>query len=91
MQYSEVMKIDFETIGVGLMYWLMLQVPTTRHSFSAVVIPVAIPQASMSKSPPATGVPTLSPVSSAAALVTCPQISADCRRGGSFPEYSSIP
>ncbi len=61
--------------GALLRYSLMLQVPAITQSFSGSTRPVAMAQAETSKRPPATGVPSRSPVCSAAARVTRPQSS----------------
>ncbi len=63
---------------------LMLHEPAMRQSLSGCVIPVPMAHAEMSNRPPATGVPSFSPVSAAAYAVTVPQISPDPRSGGSL-------
>ena len=73
------------------MYSFILQVPAIIHNCSSSTIPVAIPQASISNIPPATGVPSNKPVFKAASLVICPHISAEYFNLGNLSLRSSIP
>ena len=72
------------SMGLVVMYSLMLQVPAIMHMASVPHTPAAMPQASTSNIPAITGVPAARPVRAAASLVTLPQISAENLRGGSL-------
>ena len=59
--------------GEGDTYSLMLQVPAIAAMYSPPTTFMPMAQASMSKSPAATGVPSIRPVASAHEAVTLPQ------------------
>ena len=77
--------------GAFPMYSLILQVPAIMQRCSSSVTPTATAQASISKAPPATGVPALRPDFFAASSVTWPQISVEYRSGGSLSIHSESP
>src|SRR5512137_1376059 len=91
MQYALVMNRSRSCTGAGLTYSLMLHEPAMMHRRSLSVMPLAIAHELMSNRPPATGVPSFSPVASAADRLTRPQMPADRRNGGNLSSRPASP